>query len=309
MARTTYLGNPNLIAAGQKHVFTQEEQIEYLKCAKDPIYFMRNYVYIETQDDGMVLFKPRKYQIEWVKLVLNNRFTIARWPRQVGKTTTTVVIMLWLLLFEKSYNMAILADKGATARDILRKIKLSLEELPRFLKQGVLRWNEGDIQLENRSRIKAAGTSRNALRGFSANVIFLDEFAFVQEGLARDFYTSIYPTIAQGKKTKLVIASTPNGMNLFYNLWQGATDPDAKERNSYKAFQVKWDDVPGRDEEWKKETIRNQGLVAWRQEHECVDEKTRVDVISPDGIKMNLTIGTLYKLFLADQNNVVNIDD
>ena len=192
----------------------------------------------------------------------NNRFVITKCPRQVGKTTTTVTYLLWTILFQDSFNVAILANKGNTARDILGKLQLAYENLPMWLQQGVITWNKGFIELENGSKITASSTSSSAARSGSFNIVFLDEFAFVPSNIAYEFFTSVYPVITAGTKTKIIIVSTPNGMNLFYKIWTDAIN----KRNNYVPFEIHWSQLPGRDEKWKEETIRNTSERQFDQE-------------------------------------------
>ena len=219
----------------------------------DPLYFIQKYIRIVSLDLGVVSFDLFPFQKEIVGTIHKNRFTICKLPRQSGKTTTLVAYILHYVLFNNNINVAILANKAATARDILSRLQLAYEHLPKWLQQGVLAWNKGSLELENGSRIVASATSSSAVRGGSYNMIFLDEFAFVPQNIAEDFFSSVYPTISSGKSTKVVIISTPNGMNLFYKLWSDAEN----EINSYVPIELHWSEVPGRDEKWKKETIAN----------------------------------------------------
>jgi hypothetical protein len=195
---------------------------------------------------------------------VNNRFVITKCPRQVGKTTTTVAYMLWATIFTDQQNCAVLANKGSLARDILAKYQLAYENLPMWLQQGVVTWNKGNVELENGSKIIAASTSSSAIRGGSFNIVFLDEFAFVPTNIAEEFFNSVYPVISSGKKTKIIIVSTPNGMNLFYKLWMDSLN----KKNNYVNFEIHWSMVPGRDEKWKEETIRNTSQRQFSQEFE-----------------------------------------
>jgi hypothetical protein len=265
MAVKTYLGNPNLKAAGVIHSYTKDEVDEYMKCAKDVEYFARNYIKIVNVDRGLIPFNMWDFQAKMLHTFANNRFSICKLPRQVGKSTTSVAYILWLILFTDQQNVAILANKGALARDLLAKLQLAYEYLPKFLQQGVITWNKGNIELENGSKVVAAATSSSAIRGGSFNLIFLDEFAFVQRNLADAFFASTYPTISSGKTTKIIIVSTPNGMNHFFKMWIDATEG----RSEYKPIEIHWSDVPGRDEEWRRQTIANTSEEQFRQEFEC----------------------------------------
>lgn len=265
MATQTYLGNPNLKAKSVSVSFTKEEVREYVKCSKNPVYFAKNYVKIINVDKGLVPFKLYKFQKEMVETFNKNRFSICKLPRQSGKSTTVTAYILWLILFKDSQNIAILANKGSLARDLLGKIQFAYEYLPSWLQQGIVVWNKGNIELENSSKVVAAATSSSAIRGGSYNLIFLDEFAFVGNNLAEEFFSSVYPTISSGQTSKVIIVSTPNGMNHFYKMWT-----DAEEKNSkYVPIEVHWDQIPGRNQKWREETIANTSEEQFRQEFEC----------------------------------------
>jgi len=284
-----YLGNPNLKKVNTPQEFTKKEILEYQKCAKDPIYFMETYIRIVSLDDGLVPFKMYEFQRHIVRTIHDNRFTICKLPRQSGKSTTTVSYLLHYALFNPNSNIAILANKSSTARDILGRVQLAYENLPKWMQQGVINWNKGNIELENKSVIVAAATSSSAIRGGSYNIIFLDEFAFVPANIAEQFFSAVYPTISAGTQTKMIIVSTPYGMNQFYKLW---TDAENK-RNDYVPIEVHWSEVPGRDEAWKDATIRNTSPEQFQQEFECVDGNTIVE--TEDG---KIKIEDLYKKLL-----------
>ena len=260
-----YLGNPNLKRSNVNINYTKEQLEEYIKCAKDPVYFIQEYIQIVNVDKGLVPFKLYSFQNEMVTAFQKERFVINKLPRQSGKSTTVTAYMLWLILFHDTQSIAILANKGSLARDLLGKIQLAYEHLPKWLQQGIVVWNKGNIELENGSKILASATSSSAIRGGSFNLIFLDEFAFVSNNIAENFFASVYPTISSGETTKVIIVSTPNGLNHFYKLWSDATD----KKNQYKPIEVSWDQIPGRDEKWKKETISNTSEEQFRQEFEC----------------------------------------
>jgi len=265
MSVKTYLGNPRLKNAGVVHQYTKEELEEYIKCAQDIEYFARNYVKIVNVDRGLMNFDMWDFQAKMLHTFKDNRFAICKLPRQVGKSTTSVTYILWLILFSDQQNVAILANKGALARDLLAKIQLAYEHLPMWLQQGVLTWNKGNIELENGSKVIAAATSSSAIRGGSFNLIFLDEFAFVPRNLADEFFSSVYPTISSGSTTKIIIVSTPNGMNHFFKMWTDAIEG----HSDYVPIEIHWSDVPGRDDKWKEQTIRNTSEDQFRQEFEC----------------------------------------
>jgi len=281
MSTDAYLGNPNLKKVNTPVEFTQDEIVEYQKCAKDPLYFMEKYVKIVSLDEGLVSFKMYDFQKKIVNTIHKNRFTICKLPRQSGKSTTTISYLMHFALFNPNSNIAILANKSSTARDILGRLQLAYENLPKWLQQGVINWNKGNIELENKSTIVAAATSSSAIRGGSYNIIFLDEFAFVPTNIAESFFSSVYPTISAGKNTKMIIVSTPYGMNQFYKLW---TDAENK-RNDYIPIEVHWSEVPGRDEAWKEQTIRNTSEEQFQQEFECEFLGSVNTLISPAKIK------------------------
>jgi hypothetical protein len=261
----TYLGNHNLKAAGVQQEFTKEQIEEYVKCSKDPLYFVTNYIKIVTLDEGLVQFKPWDFQEDMLQKVHDNRFIICKFPRQTGKSTTIISYLLHYVLFNSDVRIAILANKQVTAIELLSRLKLAYENLPKWLQQGVEEWNKGSIELENGSKIIASATSSSAVRGGSFNMIFLDEFAYVPHGVAEEFFSSVYPTISSGKDTKVLIVSTPKGLNMFYKLWSDAQNG----RNEYVPIEVNWDQVPGRDEEWKKQTIANTSEEQFKVEFEC----------------------------------------
>ena len=265
MTDSVYLGNPNLKKANVAQEWTREEVEEYAKCMKDPIYFIQHYIKIVSLDEGLVPFKLYDFQKEMGGTFHNNRFTICKLPRQSGKSTTIIAYLLHYVLFNPTVNVAILANKAATARDLLGRLQLAYEHLPKWLQQGVMSWNKGSLELENGSKILASSTSASAVRGGSYNIIFLDEFAYVPSNVAEQFFSSVYPTISSGKTTKVMIVSTPHGMNMFYKLWVDAEE----KRNSYIPIEVHWSEVPGRDAKWKEETIKNTSESQFNTEFEC----------------------------------------
>ena len=265
MSESVYLGNPNLKKANVQQQWTKKQVEEFSLCMQDPIYFIKNYIKIVSLDEGLVPFDLYDFQKEMVGTFHSNRFTICKLPRQSGKSTTIISYLLHYVLFNDSVNVAILANKAATARDLLGRLQLAYEHLPKWLQQGVMSWNKGSLELENGSKILASSTSASAVRGGSYNIIFLDEFAYVPSNVAEQFFSSVYPTISSGKTTKVMIVSTPHGMNMFYKLWL-----DAEEgRNEYVPIEVHWSEVPGRDEEWKKQTIMNTSEQQFQTEFEC----------------------------------------
>jgi len=260
-----YLGNPNLKCVGVEQEFTEEQVEEYVKCSNDPLYFINNYVKIVTLDEGLQQFKPWDFQEDLLRTIHDNRFVICKFPRQTGKSTCVISYLLHYVLFTPDVRVGILANKQATARELLHRLKLAYENLPMWLQQGVEEWNKSTIELENGSKIIASATSSSAVRGGSFNMIFLDEFAYVPHGVAEEFFSSVYPTISSGQSTKVLIVSTPKGLNMFYKMWVDAE----KGRNSYVPVEVHWSAVPGRDEVWRQETINNTSEEQFQVEFGC----------------------------------------
>ena len=260
-----YLGNPNLKKANTQIEFTQEQILEFVACRHDPVYFAKKYIKIVSLDEGLVNFNLYPFQEKLVRNFHENRFNICKMPRQTGKSTTVVSYLLHYAVFNDNVNVAILANKASTARDLLGRLQLAYENLPKWMQQGILAWNKGSLELENGSKILAASTSASAVRGGSYNVIFLDEFAFIPNHIADQFFASVYPTISSGQKTKVIIVSTPHGMNHFYRMWHDAE----QSKNEYIPTDVHWSEVPGRDEKWRQQTIANTSEAQFKVEFEC----------------------------------------
>jgi len=260
-----YLGNPNLKKANTQIEFTQEQILEFVACRHDPVYFAKKYIKIVSLDEGLVNFDLYPFQEKLVRNFHENRFNICKMPRQTGKSTTCVSYLLHYAVFNDNVNIAILANKASTARDLLGRLQLAYENLPKWMQQGILAWNKGSLELENGSKILAASTSASAVRGGSYNVIFLDEFAFIPNHIADQFFASVYPTISSGQSTKVIIVSTPHGMNHFYRMWHDAE----KGKNEYIPTDVHWSEVPGRDEKWRQQTIANTSEAQFKVEFEC----------------------------------------
>ena len=276
-----YLGNPNLKKANTAIEFTQDNIEEYIKCKEDPVYFAKNYVQIVTLDHGLQPFKLYDFQEKLVKNFHEKRFNICKMPRQTGKSTTVVSFLLHYAIFNDSVNIGILANKASTARELLGRLQIAYENLPKWMQQGILAWNKGSLELENGSKILAASTSASAVRGMSFNILFLDEFAFVPNHVADSFFASVYPTITSGKSTKVIIVSTPHGMNHFYRMWHDAE----RGFNDYTPTDVHWSQVPGRDEVWKEQTIKNTSEQQFKVEFECEFLGSVDTLIAPSKLK------------------------
>ena len=312
MPDDVYLGNPNLKKANTPIEFTKEQVAEFIKCKKDPVYFAAKYVKIVSLDEGLVPFNMYKFQKKLIRNFHNNRFNICKMPRQTGKSTTVVSFLLHYAVFNDNVNIGILANKAATARELLGRLQTAYENLPKWMQQGIIAWNKGSLELENGSKILAASTSASAVRGMSFNIIFLDEFAFVPNHIADSFFASVYPTITSGKSTKVIIVSTPHGMNHFYRMWHDAE----RSRNEYVATEVHWSEVPGRNAKWKKQTIANTSEEQFRVEFECeflgsVDTLISVSklktLVYNDPIKKNAGLD-IYENPIEDHNYIITVD-
>ena len=261
----TYSGNPLLKKANISIEFSADQIKEYIKCGKDPVYFAKNYIKIVSLDEGLIPFKLYKFQEKLINKFHEHRFNICKLPRQVGKSTTAIAYLMHYIIFNDNVNVALLANKAQTAKDLLGRLQLAYENLPKWLQHGVKIWNKASLELDNGSKIIASSTSGSAIRGGSYNVIFLDEFAFIPNQIADEFFSSVYPTITSGTKTKVIMISTPKGMNAFYKFWTDAV----RGKSEYIPTEVHWSEVPGRDEKWKLQTIANTSQEQWEQEFEC----------------------------------------
>jgi hypothetical protein len=307
-----YLSNPNLKRANTTIQWTQEQIIEFLKCKDDPVYFAKNYIKIVSLDHGLVPFKLYQFQEKLISRFHENRFNICKMPRQTGKSTTVVSYLLHYALFNDNVNIAILANKASTARDLLQRLQLAYENLPKWMQQGVLQWNRGSLELENGSKIMAASTSASAVRGGSYNIIFLDEFAFIPNHIADDFFASVYPTISSGQSTKVIIVSTPRGMNHFYRMWHDAE----RGKNEYVPTDVHWSEVPGRDDKWKDQTIANTSEQQFKVEFECeflgsvdtlINPTKLKSLVYDDPIKRNKGLD-VYQKPIEENNYLITVD-
>ena len=260
-----YLGNPLLKKANVQQEFTKEQILEFMACKNDPVYFAKQHVKIVSLDEGLVPFRPYDFQEKLIENFHANRFNICKMPRQTGKSTTSVSYLLHYAVFNDNVNIGILANKAATARDLLGRLQTAYENLPKWMQQGIISWNKASLELENGSKILAASTSASAVRGMSFNILFLDEFAFVPNHIADSFFASVYPTITSGKSTKVIMVSTPHGMNHFYRYWHDAE----RGKNEYIPTDVHWSEVPGRDDVWKEQTIANTSEQQFKIEFEC----------------------------------------
>jgi len=312
MTDNVYLGNPNLKKANTAIEFTQEQIIEFLRCKENPVYFAKNYIKIVSLDHGLVPFKLYPFQEKLIDNFHKNRFNICKMPRQTGKSTTVVSYLLHYAVFNDNVNIAILANKASTARDLLQRLQLAYENLPKWMQQGIISWNKGSLELENGSKISANSTSSSAVRGGSYNIIFLDEFAFIPNHIADDFFASVYPTISSGQSTKVIVVSTPRGMNHFYRMWHDSE----RGRNEYVPTDVHWSEVPGRDSKWKEQTIANTSEQQFKVEFECeflgsvdtlVNPSKLKTLVYNDPIKRNKGLD-IYEEPMEEHNYLITVD-
>ena len=307
-----YLSNPNLKRANTPIDWTEERISEWARCMQDPVYFAKKYIKIVSLDHGLVPFELYPFQEKLISRFHQNRFNICKMPRQTGKSTTCVSYLLHYALFNANVNIAILANKASTARDLLQRLQLAYENLPKWMQQGVIQWNRGSLELENGSKIIAASTSASAVRGGSYNIIFLDEFAFIPNHIADDFFASVYPTISSGQSTKVIIVSTPRGMNHFYRMWHDSE----RGKNEYVPTDVHWSEVPGRDENWKAQTIANTSEQQFKVEFECeflgsintlINPSKLRNLVYEDPIKRNAGLD-VYQPPIPEHNYLITVD-
>jgi len=284
------MGNPNLLREGEVHSFTKHEVDEFIKCSKDPVYFTETYMKIGTLDHGIQPFKMWDFQKKMMQSFDSNRFVVCKLPRQMGKSTTSVAYMLHYILFNQDVMVAILANKATISREILGKLQLAYEKLPKFLQQGIKSWNKGSIELGNGSRILAESTSASSVRGYAFNMVFLDEFAHVENNLAEAFFESTFPTISSGTKSKVIVVSTPKGMNHFYTMWKNATEG----KSGYVPLEYHWSMRPDRDQAWKDEMVRNTSAEQFSQEFDCEFLGSSNTLISGAKLKQMSWIKPIY---------------
>ena len=312
MNNNVYLGNPNLKKANTAINFTQDQILEFVRCKEDPVYFARKYIKIVSLDEGLVPFNLYDFQEKLIRNFHENRFNICKMPRQTGKSTTCVSYLLHYAVFNDNVNIAILANKASTARDLLGRLQLAYENLPTWMQQGIISWNKGSLELENGSKISANSTSSSAVRGGSYNVIFLDEFAFIPNHIADEFFASVYPTITSGQSTKVIIVSTPRGMNHFYRMWHDSE----KSKSEYVPTEVHWSEVPGRDALWKEQTIANTSEQQFKIEFECeflgsintlIAANKLKNLIYEDPITKNAGLD-IYEQPIKEHNYLITVD-
>lgn len=286
----SYLGNPNLKAAGVQIGFTKDQLQEYIKCAEDPVYFINNYCKIVTLDHGLQPFTLYPCQVNKVKVIHENRKIILMEGRQQGKTTTSAAYILWYTIFQESKTVAILANKAPAAREVLYRYQLMYENLPMWMQQGVTTWNKGDIALENGSIVFTAATSASGIRGKSVNLLYVDETAIIPNNIAEQFFTSVYPTISAGETTKILLSSTPLGYNHFWKFWNDAQNG----RNGFVTLFIPYWEIPGRDEKWAEEQRKLLGDLKYNQEVLCNFLGSSLTLVNADTIAQLSPVPPIY---------------
>jgi hypothetical protein len=246
-------GNPDLKRANILWEYTKEEILEIQKCAKDVTYFSK-YCQVMT-DEGLNYITLRDYQTSVLKEYQNHRFNVFLAPRQVGKSITSAIILVWYLLFNHDKNAMILANVGSTAEELMDKIKAIVKGLPFFLKPGIVVNNVMSMKFDNGCRAIAKTTTKTSAIGFTIHFLYMDEFAHIHPNFIESFFRSTYPTVSSSKVSRIIITSTPNGQNKFWEIYQGALTGE----NTFNPVRVDWWQVPGRDDQWKKNEIANLG--------------------------------------------------
>lgn len=277
----TYNGNPNLKARDVVIQYTEEQHAEIIRCTIDPIYFIEKYVKIVHVDHGVIPMKLYDFQKEIIRAAIGNRRVIVNASRQVGKTTVATAIILHYILFNNDKRVGLLANNESSAIEILSRIQLSYEHLPLWIQAGVVSWAKKQITLDNGCKVIAAATKGASIRGRSVSLLYIDEHAHIENYEA--FASGVLPTISSGKETKLLLTSTPLGLNHFYSIFTKAK----KGLNGFIPIEVPWYKVPGRDAAWKKQTLEelNHDLAKFAQEYEIEFMGSSGTLISGDTLK------------------------
>jgi len=310
---SSYHGNPNLKSIGLQLQFTPEQVQEIVRCQQDPIYFIETYCHIVSLDKGLIKFQLYDCQKKKVEVILNNRKVVLMEGRQQGKTITSAACILWYTLFQESKTVAILANKGSAAREVLDRYQIMYEHLPIWMQQGVRTWNKGNVELENGSKVFTAATTASGIRGKSVNWLYIDEAAIIPNNVAEEFFASVYPTISAGTTTKILLTSTPLGYNHFWKFWNEAE----KGKNGFVSHFIPYWEIPGRDENWAEEQLRTLGEVKFNQEVLCeflgssntlINGRTLAQMSSMDPIYQNDMGLMLYEEPLKDRTYVITVD-
>lgn len=296
-----FFNNEKLRGAGETVQMTEEEIKEYIKCKNSIFHFAKYFTIIGPA--GEEKMKLRDYQEKIVKVICakipekNNR--IIMMGRQTGKTTIATLYILWYALFHKSKCIAVLANKASQAEEILLRIKNAYTELPLWLQQGLIKWNNGEISMENKTKIFCGASSSSSVRGKSIDLLLVDEFAFIDDNMATKFMQSVFPTQAAKKDAMMMLISTPKGMNHFYDIWTKAV----AGKNSFIPCKVQWYEVEGRDEKWLQKQIQDNGEMFVNQEYKCLCGNEKVNIQTSNGECREISLEELY---ILEQNNLVH---
>lgn len=310
---SSYHGNPNLKSIGLQLQFTPEQIQEIVRCQQDPVYFIENYCHIVSLDKGLVKFTLYDCQKKKVNVILNNRKVVLMEGRQQGKTITSAACILWYTLFQDSKTVAILANKGSAAREVLDRYQIMYEHLPMWMQQGVKTWNKGNVELENGSKVFTAATTASGIRGKSVNWLYIDEAAIIPNNVAEQFFASVYPTISAGTTTKILLTSTPLGYNHFWKFWNEAE----KGKNGFVHHFIPYWEIPGRDDVWAEEQLKMLGELKFNQEVLCeflgssntlINGRTLGQMSSMDPFYYNEMGLALYEEPVKDKTYVITVD-
>lgn len=295
-------GNP-VKKPGQILPFTPQMKTDFLRCCWDPKYFIENFVYVQHPTKGRMLFKLYDYQIELIDSFHGNRNTIALCGRQLGKTSCAAAYLLWRAMFMKDQGILIVANVGAQAMEIMKRIRFAYEECPDWIKAGSGTYNKGSLEFDNGSHITARATTANSARGLAVSYLYADEFAAIDPNMVNAFWSAVSPTLATGGGC--IITSTPaSDLDLFASIWRGAEDttddngnsfPGGVGRNGFKAIRVKWDRHPDRDQAWANAEIGKIGIEKFESEHGCIIGTTLIDVQYPDGTIKKMSVYELAR--------------
>lgn len=303
-----YLGNKNLPTEKAEFDWTTKMVSDLKKCQKNLLYFAENFFTIINLDRGREKIKLHKCQKRVLRALRDDRFNVVLASRQVGKTTMMTIYTLWVACFSADQRILVVANKEQTAINIFKRIRLAYEQLPNWLKPGVIEYGKTSMVLSNGSSIGISTTSSDAGRGDSCNCLVLDELAFIDNHLVESFWKSVYPIISSSKKSKIFIASTPNGTgNLFHDIYSNAV----KGNNNWTASRIDWWEIPGRDEKWKQDTINSLGSTQiFDQEFGCQFIETGESVLDDELVRRaSLTISKPKHIFDEGHYHVWSLPD
>ena len=282
--------------------YTEEMIEELIKCKNDPVYFIENYVWVISAQKK-VLLKLREYQKTYIGMIHENPNVMCMWGRQSGKSVSSAAYIAWKIIFNPNVKVLLLADQQDKALEQLKRIKEMIEGVPLWMQMGVKKWAEKRIIFSNNSEVRAAATHAKAASGYTVNFLYLDEFALVDDKIAHDFMMSVFPTVSSDPNAKIAITSTPRGKNNFYRMWE-KNERKAKQgilsRDDFLTFKIRWNDVPGRDDEWRKGELEKLGEVGFKQEYDCAFEGSLATLVHSD------FISAMKQKFMINPINIVD---